>query len=137
MFSPICRITAGVSTFMFLISTAPSYAQQLDLNDFIAPVQGGSTAVNGPVDDGETVHAKTMQDGMNYAHKILNDDDEDGIRVVSTATGMGTISRASANYSIYANPNATLLSKRTAYAEAYMAAKKTTHCQSQPYSEHL
>ena len=124
MFSPVYRITAGVSAFVFLMGAAPSFAQQLDLNDFLAPVQGGSTAVNGPIDDGETVHAKTMQDGMNYAHQMLNDQDEDGIRVVSTASGIGTISRASANYSVYANPNATLLSKRTAYAEAYMAAKK-------------
>jgi len=124
MFSPVYRITAGVSAFVFLMGAAPSFAQQLDLNDFLAPVQGGSTAVNGPIDDGETVHAKTMQDGMNYAQQMLNDQDEDGIRVVSTASGIGTISRASANYSVYANPNATLLSKRTAYAEAYMAAKK-------------
>lgn len=124
MFSPIYRITAGVSTLAFLIGAAPSYAQQLDLNDFIAPVQGGPTVVSGPIDDGETVHAETMQDGMNYAHNILREDNENGIRVVSTVSGMGTISRASAGYAIYANPNATLLSKRAAYAEAYLEAKK-------------
>lgn len=103
-------------------SGAPTYAQSLDLNDFIAPVQGGDTNVRGAVNVGETIHANSMQDGMNYANNMMEEDD--GIRIVSTKTGLGTISRATASYTLYENPNATLLSKRAAYAEAYMGAKK-------------
>ncbi len=104
------------------IGIMPVQAQSLDLNDFIAPVQGGDKNVRGAVVDGDTIHADTMQDGLNYANNMMEDDS--GIRVVSTKTGLGTISRASAFYTIFENPNATLLSKRAAYAEAYMAAKK-------------
>lgn len=104
------------------IGIMPVQAQSLDLNDFIAPVQGGDKKVRGAVVEGDTIHADTMQDGMNYANDMMEDDT--GIRVVSTKTGLGTISRASAFYTVFENPNATLLSKRAAYAEAYMAAKK-------------
>ncbi len=78
--------------------------------------------MRGAVVEGDTIHADTMQDGMNYANDMMEDDT--GIRVVSTKTGLGTISRASAFYTVFENPNATLLSKRAAYAEAYMVAKK-------------
>ena len=104
------------------VMPAQVQAQSIDLNDFIAPVQGGDRNVNGAVDDGETVHANTMQDGMNFANNMMEDDS--GVRVVSTKSGLGSISRASAAYTIFENPNATLLSKRAAYAEAYMVAKK-------------
>ena len=38
-------------------------AQNLDLDSFLAPVQGGNEAVQGDVEVGDTVHAETMQDG--------------------------------------------------------------------------
>ena len=98
-------------------------AQNLDLDSFLAPVQGGSETVEGDVEVGETVHAETMQDGLNAANGLLSEDG-DGVLLVSTKTGLGTIARASATYNTYENLNATLLSKRAAYFRAYQEAKK-------------
>ena len=99
-------------------------AQNLDLDSFLAPVQGGSSeTVEGDVEVGETVHAETMQDGLNAANGLLSEDG-DGVLLVSTKTGLGTIARASATYNTYENLNATLLSKRAAYFRAYQEAKK-------------
>ncbi|MEK9801257.1 MAG: hypothetical protein VW647_10195, partial [Alphaproteobacteria bacterium] len=89
-------------------------AQNLDLDSFLAPVQGGSETVQGDVEVGDTVHAETMQDGLNAANGLLAEDG-DGVLLVSTKTGLGTIARASASYNIYQNINATMLSKRAAY----------------------
>jgi len=86
-------------------------AQNLDLDSFLAPVQGGSEAVQGDVEVGDTVHAETMQDGLNAANGLLAEDG-DGVLLVSTKTGLGTIARASASYNTYQNINATMLSKR-------------------------
>jgi len=98
-------------------------AQNLDLDSFLAPVQGGSEAVQGDVEVGDTVHAETMQDGLNAANGLLAEDG-DGVLLVSTRTGLGTIARASASYNTYQNINATMLSKRGAYFRAYQEAKR-------------
>lgn len=98
-------------------------AQNLDLDSFLAPVQGGSEAVQGDVEVGDTVHAETMQDGLNAANGLLAEDG-DGVLLVSTKTGLGTIARASASYNTYQNINATMLSKRGAYFRAYQEAKR-------------
>ena len=98
-------------------------AQNLDLDSFLAPVQGGSETVQGDVEVGETVHAETMQDGLNAANGLLAEDG-DGVLLVSTKTGLGTIARASASYNTYQNINATMLSKRGAYFRAYQEAKR-------------
>jgi hypothetical protein len=98
-------------------------AQNLDLDSFLAPVQGGSEAVQGDVEVGDTVHTETMQDGLNAANGLLAEDG-DGVLLVSTKTGLGTIARASASYNTYQNINATMLSKRGAYFRAYQEAKR-------------
>ena len=98
-------------------------AQNLDLDSFLAPVQGGNEAVQGDVEVGDTVHAETMQDGLNAANGLLAEDG-DGVLLVSTKTGLGTIARASASYNTYQNINATMLSKRGAYFRAYQEAKR-------------
>ena len=72
-------------------------AQNLDLDSFLAPVQGGSDTVQGDVEVGDTVHAETMQDGLNAANGLLAEDG-DGVLLVSTKTGLGTLARASASY---------------------------------------
>lgn len=122
MTSKMYRYILSACLVPLSLGVMPAQAQSIDLNDFIPPVQGGNTNVQGAVVDGETIHADTMQDGMNYANDMIEDDG--GIRIVSTKTGLGTISSASSSYTIYENSNATLLSKRAAYAEAYMEAKK-------------
>ena len=98
-------------------------AQNLDLDSFLAPVQGGSETVQGDVEVGETVHAETMQDGLNAANGLLAENG-DGVLLVSTKTGLGTIARASASYNTYQNINATMLSKRGAYFRAHQEAKR-------------
>ena len=113
---------AGLIASM-LCSGGHAFAQNLDLDSFLAPVQGGSEAVEGNVEVGDTVHAETMQDGLNAANGLLAEDG-DGVLLVSTKTGLGTIARASASYNTYQNINATMLSKRGAYFRAYQEAKK-------------
>ena len=49
-------------------------AQNLDLDSFLAPVQGGSEAVQGDVEVGDTVHAETMQDGLNAANGLRSEE---------------------------------------------------------------
>ncbi len=110
-------------TAAMLLSGGQAIAQNLDLDSFLAPVQGGDEAVQGDVEVGDTVHAETMQDGLNAANGLLAEDG-DGVLLVSTKTGLGTIARASASYNTYQNINATMLSKRGAYFRAYQEAKK-------------
>ena len=117
------KIGIIVMTTGVLHAVGQASAQDLDLDSFLAPVQGGSDAVQGDVEVGDTVHAETMQDGLNAANGLLAEDG-DGVLLVSTKTGLGTIARASASYNIYENLNATLLSKRTAYFRAYQEAKR-------------
>ena len=114
----IIAMTTGV-----LGAAGHANAQNLDLDSFLAPVQGGSDSVQGDVEVGDTVHAETMQDGLNAANGLLAEDG-DGVLLVSTKTGLGTIARASASYNTYENLNATLLSKRAAYFRAYQEAKR-------------
>ena len=54
----IIAMTTGV-----LGAAGHANAQNLDLDSFLAPVQGGSDSVEGDVEVGDTVHAETMQDG--------------------------------------------------------------------------
>jgi len=115
------RTAAVVAALMF--GTGHAMAQNLDLDSFLAPVQGGSDVVEGNVEVGETIHAETMQDGLNAANGLLAEDG-DGVLLVSTKTGLGTIARASVGYNTYQNLNATLLSKRGAYFRAYQEAKR-------------
>lgn len=117
------RIGIIVMTTGILGAVGHASAQNLDLDSFLAPVQGGSDTVQGDIEVGDTVHAETMQDGLNAANGLLAEDG-DGVLLVSTKTGLGTIARASASYNIYENLNATLLSKRAAYFRAYQEAKR-------------
>ena len=117
------RIGIIVMTTGVLGAAGHANAQNLDLDSFLAPVQGGSDSVQGDVEVGDTVHAETMQDGLNAANGLLAEDG-DGVLLVSTKTGLGTIARASASYNTYENLNATLLSKRAAYFRAYQEAKR-------------
>lgn len=117
------RIGIIVMTTGVLCAVGHASAQNLDLDSFLAPVQGGSDMVQGDVEVGDTVHAEKMQDGLNAANGLLAEDG-DGILLVSTKTGLGAIARASASYNIYENLNATLLSKRAAYFRAYQEAKR-------------
>lgn len=112
----------GLLAFLMFFSHG-AVGQNLDLDSFLAPVQGGSDVVQGEVEVGDTVHAETMQDGLNAANGLLAEDG-DGVLLVSTKTGLGTIARASASYNVNENLNATLLSKRAAYFRAYQQAKK-------------
>jgi len=119
----IAGLSATVLSAAVLTASGGAMAQNLDLDSFLAPVQGGSDAVQGNVEMGDTVHAETMQDGLNAANRLLSEEG-DGVKLVSTKTGLGTIARASAYYNTYENLNATLLSKRAAYFRAYQEAKR-------------
>ncbi len=98
-----------------------------DLTDMIparanSEVQGAeNVAVEGDVivaPAGDTNVAVTV------AHQQLIDDDDDGIKMIQVGSGTGILSIGSAGYTTYNNNNATLLSKRGAYNQAYFIAKK-------------
>ena len=91
----VARIGIIVMTTGVLCTVGHASAQNLDLDSFLAPVQGGSDSVQGDVEVGDTVHAETMHDGLNAANGLLAEDGV-GVLLVSTNAGLGTIARASA-----------------------------------------
>lgn len=99
-------------------------AQGLSLDEFVPPVQGGPTEPQGPVTETENVVlADSMQDGLGYAYQQILDEEGEGVRNVQTKTGLGVIATGISTYNTYQNPNATLLSKRSAYLKAFTKAR--------------
>lgn len=112
-------------TASLFCAVSGSQTLALGLDDFLPPQQGGDATPSGPAEvDDKSVHAETMQDGMAHAYQALMAEDADGVRLVTTKTGMGIIASASEGYTVYKNNNATLLSKRAAYSRAYSKARK-------------
>jgi len=100
----------------------------ISVDDFLPPVQGGSTeltetaSVTRSADD--EVVSQDLQDGFNYASKLIWEEQQgDGFRAVVFPSGTGYIAGATSSYSVYENINATLIAKRAAYMTAYYLAK--------------
>jgi hypothetical protein len=105
-----------------------SCALAISVDDFLPPVQGGSTeltetaSVTSSADD--EVISQDLQDGFNYASKLIWEEQQgDGFRAVVFPSGTGYIAGATSSYSVYENINATLIAKRAAYMTAYYLAK--------------
>lgn len=118
----------GLTLKISLLSAALGFsaltqAQDFDLSDMI-PARPGQAAPADVVVDGNIVVANDDATGIQAAHQSLLETNEDGIRLIQVASGIGVLSTGGSHYQTYDNMNATLLSKRGAYNQAYLVAKK-------------
>jgi len=113
--SLLCALLMGTGT--------PALA--LDLNDMLPPVQGGDLKVETEVKNNDDyVEAQNMSDGMASAYLRAIEGEAEGVQLIKVGSGIGILAVASQPYTAYSNRNATLLSKRAAYAKAFMDTKK-------------
>jgi len=97
--------------------------------DLLPPAQGGSTEVQKPEElsnpeEGVIKAEKNMQDGFNYASRVIKDNNQgNGFFVVKQGDDIGYIGAATSEFIKYKNVNATLIAKRSAYLQAYYKAK--------------
>ena len=92
---------------------------------FLPPIQDGPTEPRaGTVDEkGGVAVGEDWENTFSYAYQKLLEEDEGGVRIVATKTGIGIISSATDHYNIYKNPNVTVLSKRAALVRAFTEAR--------------
>ncbi|WP_417669253.1 hypothetical protein [Pseudoalteromonas tetraodonis] len=103
----------------------PVAAEEFSLTDMIPARPGAQVAgAEQATVSGDVVVAKDTNVAVAVAHQSLIDDDEDGIKMIQVGSGTGILSIGTASYNTYDNMNATLLSKRGAYNQAYLIAKK-------------
>lgn len=107
-----------------LLLSLPVAAQEFDLTDMTPARPGDSVDTAGVSSEGAVVQAENDQQGVAVAHQQLMDSNSDGVRLVQVGSGTGILSIGSIDYQTYDNLNATLLSKRGAYTQAAMIAKK-------------
>jgi hypothetical protein len=96
-----------------------------DLTDMI-PARPGVELANTEqvVVKGDAIVGDDANLAIAVAHKALIDSDDDGVKMIQVGSGTGILSIGSISYTTYDNINATLLSKRGAYNQAYLIAKK-------------
>lgn len=118
----------GITLKVSLLTAALGFsafaqAQDFDLSDML-PARPGESVPAGAVIEGDIVVATDDTTAVQAAHQSLLETNEDGIRLIQVASGIGILSTGGAHYQTYDNMNATLLSKRGAYNQAYLVAKK-------------
>jgi len=96
-----------------------------DLTDMV-PARPGVELPNSEqvVVKGDAIVGDNANLAVAVAHQALIENDEDGVKMVQVGSGTGILSIGSISYTTYDNINATLLSKRGAYNQAYLIAKK-------------
>lgn len=107
-----------------LLAALPTFAQDFDLTDMTPARPGESVESADVVTKGNVVVGKDEKTAVKAAHQQLVDENQDGIRLVQVGSGTGILSIGSSSYNTYDNMNATLLSKRGAYNQAALIAKK-------------
>lgn len=113
-----------LSIAVLLGLTGQVNAQDFDLTDLTPARPGESVAAGDTVSAGNVVVGNDEATAVKVAHQQLVNNDEDGIRLIQVGSGTGILSIGSAFYETYDNLNATLLSKRAAYNQAALIAKK-------------
>jgi len=121
----------------FLILVVPLFVAPLSVNaedisfdDFVPPTKAGNPdpqklpVEKSVTEKGGVVEAQNAQDGLNYALKQLLKEDGDGVKEITVPSGFAVLAISTQDYNTYKNRNATLLSKRSAYAKALAVAKK-------------
>ncbi|MAD54709.1 MULTISPECIES: hypothetical protein [unclassified Idiomarina] len=109
-------IIAGIS--------GAAQAQDFDLTDMTPARPGQEVESTSTVTEGNIVVGNNEKEAVAVAHQQLVDNSEDGIRLIQVGSGTGILSIGSAFYQTYDNMNATLLSKRAAYNQAALIAKR-------------
>ncbi|WP_026972845.1 hypothetical protein [Aliagarivorans marinus] len=112
---------------LFALAVLPLSVQaNFDLNDLVpATSEQGQALVSNelePVDG--VIFADSEPQAVATAHQMLLQEQADGIQMISVGSGIGILSIGSADYKAFDNRNATLLSKRKAYIQAFEIAKK-------------
>lgn len=112
---------------LITLSVQAANAESFDLTDLVPARSATPPATQGNVEvvkEDSLVIADNERDGVAVAHASLIEDDADGVRMIQVGSGTGILSIGNASYNTYDNINATLLSKRAAYNQAFLAAKK-------------
>lgn len=109
------------------LSAATAIAQppSLSLDDFVPPVAGGASEPTVALTTAGThLSAPDAQNGLAHAYQQLMAGGRNGVEEVAVPSGYAVLSLSTEDYRTYENLNATLLSKRSAYARAYARAQK-------------
>ena len=114
-----------ILTLAMVLAMPATAAEEFSLTDMI-PARPGTEVANAEQAkvSGDVIVADDSKVAVAVAHQALIDDDEDGIKMIQVGSGTGILSIGSTSYNTYDNINATLLSKRGAYNQAYLIAKK-------------
>lgn len=114
-----------ILTLAMIFALPTIAAEEFSLTDMIPARPGAEvTNANQATVNGDVVIANDSTLAVSVAHQALIDDNDDGIKMIQVGSGTGILSIGSASYNTYDNMNATLLSKRGAYNQAFLIAKK-------------
>ncbi len=114
-----------ILTLAMVLAMPAIATEEFSLTDMIPARPGAQVAGAEQAQvSGDVVVAKDTNVAVAVAHQALIDDNEDGIKMIQVGSGTGILSIGSASYNTYDNMNASLLSKRGAYNQAYLIAKK-------------
>lgn len=116
------RTLLGMAVLLGISSAAA--AQDFDLTDMTPARPGQDVEATSTQTQGNLVVGTDEKEAVAVAHQQLVDNSEDGIRLIQVGSGTGILSIGSAFYQTYDNLNATLLSKRAAYNQAALIAKR-------------
>jgi len=118
-------LIAVVLSSVMGLSSAATMAQDFDLTDMMParPGQAAPTSGDYEVKDNVVV-ANDEATAVTVAHQNLMENTQDGVMTIAVGSGIGVLSTGSASYQLFDNPNASLLSKRAAYNQAFLVAKK-------------
>ncbi len=121
------NLTSSFVAAVLCLSASAAHAgpQSLSLDDFVPPVAGGASEPTAAVTPaGAHLTAPDAQNGLAYAYQQLMVGGRNGVEEIAVPSGYAVLSMATEDYRTYENLNATLLSKRSAYARAYARAQK-------------
>ena len=132
------------TTLKYLVALATlmaftTYGAEFALDDFLTPAMDGKEAPTKPkqpekvkktqeklTKDGEkttVIEGADIQDAVVATAQEMEEEEEDTMVFKSPDGGIGVMARGTATYRTMQNRNASLLSKRLAYMQAYMQAK--------------
>lgn len=113
-------LIAVVLSSVMGLSSAATMAQDFDLTDMMParPGQAAPTSGDYEVKDNVVV-ADDEATAVTVAHQNLMENTQDGVMTIAVGSGIGVLSTGSASYQLFDNPNASLLSKRAAYNQAF------------------
>jgi hypothetical protein len=131
--SPLTLTLPLLAMLVFSLVSAPVVYAQIDADDFLAVVAGGTEEIQQPADvviEEDVVTAATAQDAINVAveenEKELADGDspEVGCKMTKFGSGIGFVATGAGSYRSMPNPTASRIAKRKAYVIAFEMAKK-------------